>query len=292
MILKLCRWAFGAVLALWVPGAAPVLAQNEIREAPRPNIVLILADDLGFTDISPFGSEIMTPNIAALASEGISFTNYHTAASCAPTRAMLLTGVDSHKNGVPNIPEALPPEQKKHGHYQGVLSHNVVTVATLLKDAGYHTYMTGKWHLGKTPGLLPSARGFERTIAMADSGADNWEQKPFLPIYRKANWFADGKELQLPEDFYSSKYFIDKSIEFIEENRTDDRPFFSYIPFQAVHIPVQAPREFTEKYMGVYDEGWTVMREERRRTAEAMGIIPPDIDTVVTPGTLDWDSLN
>lgn len=258
----------------------------------RPNIVLILADDLGFTDISSFGGEINTPNIAALAAQGLSFTNYHTAASCAPTRGMLLTGVDSHRNGVPNIPEALPPEQKEHENYQGVLSKKVVTVATMLKDSGYHTYMTGKWHLGKDPDLLPYARGFERTITMADTGADNWEQKPYLPIYEKANWFADGKEHSLPDEFYSSKYFIDKTIEFIESNRKDGKPFFSYIPFQAVHIPVQAPREFTQKYMGVYDEGWTIMREKRRLAAEKLGIIPPDTKTTITPGTQDWDLLS
>lgn len=288
------RMKFGLVVASAAIIASvvsnPHRAQAEAI-APRPNIVLILADDLGYTDISTFGGEISTPNIAALAQQGISFTNYHTAASCAPTRAMILTGVDSHRNGVPNIPEALPPEQKKHTNYQGVLGDNVVTVATLLREAGYHTYMTGKWHLGKTPELLPSARGFDRTIAMADTGADNWEQKPYLPIYKKANWFADGKEHTLPEDFYSSKYFIDKSIEFIESNRADGKPFFSYIPFQAVHIPVQAPREFTKKYLGAYDEGWTVMRERRRQAAIRLGIVPPETETVVTPGTGDWEAL-
>jgi len=149
----------------------------------RPNIVLILADDLCFTDISPFGSEIDTPNIAELAAAGVSFTNYHTAGSCAPARAMLLTGVDSHRNGVPNIPEALPPEQQQYENYQGVLNDKVVTLSTILQDAGYHTYMTGKWHLGHTPELLRSSRGFDRTIAMADTGADNWDPRPYLPIY-------------------------------------------------------------------------------------------------------------
>ena len=105
--------------------------------AKRPNVVLILADDLGFTDISPFGSEISTPNIAKLAADGFSFTNYHTAANCAPARAMLLTGVDSHRNGVPNIPEAIPAEQMEFDHYQGVLGKNVVTLASLLKASGY-----------------------------------------------------------------------------------------------------------------------------------------------------------
>ena len=261
------------------------------QQSDRPNIVLILADDLGYTDISPFGSEISTPNIARLAAEGLSFTNYHTAGSCAPARAMLLTGVDSHRNGVPNIPEALPAEQMAYDHYQGVLNDKVVTLANVLQAGGYHTYMTGKWHLGHTPELLPSARGFDRTIAMADTGADNWEQRTYLPIYDEANWYADGAEHTLPDDFYSSEYFIDKTIEFIASNAEDDQPFFAYVPFQAVHMPVQAPREFSDKYAGVYDEGWTVMREKRRLAAEEAGVIPEGTEAVVTPGTLIWDNL-
>lgn len=261
------------------------------QEAKKPNVVLILADDLGYTDIAPFGSEIDTPNIARLAQEGLSFTNYHTAANCAPARAMLLTGVDSHRNGVPNIPESIPPEQMAFDHYQGVLSDNVVTLASLLQANGYHTYMTGKWHLGHTPSLLPSARGFDRTIAMADTGADNWEQRTYLPIYQEANWYADGERHTLPDDFYSSEYFIDKTIEFIDSNQADDQPFFAYIPFQAVHMPVQAPKEFSDKYAGVYDEGWTVMREKRRVAAEAAGVIPQSTPMQVTPGTLEWESL-
>ena len=262
------------------------------QQSDRPNILLILADDLGYTDISPFGSEINTPNIARLAAEGLSFTNYHTAGSCAPARAMLLTGVDSHRNGVPNIPEALPAEQMVYEHYQGVLNDKVITLANVLQAGGYHTYMTGKWHLGHTPELLPSARGFDRTIAMADTGADNWEQRTYLPIYDQANWYADGVEHTLPDDFYSSEYFIDKTIEFIASNAEDGQPFFAYIPFQAVHMPVQAPREFSDKYTGVYDEGWAVMRGKRRLAAERAGVIPVGTEAVVTPGTLVWDSLS
>ena len=282
---------FSTHLAMILPGCFLTLNLAYAQGPDRPNVVLILADDLGYTDISPFGSEISTPNIARLAEQGLSFVNYHTAGSCAPARAMLLTGVDSHRNGVPNIPEALPPEQMAYAHYQGVLSENVVTLADLLQANGYHTYMTGKWHLGHTPELLPSARGFDRTIAMADTGADNWEQRTYLPIYDRANWYADGEEHTLPDDFYSSAYFVDKTIEFIDSNEEDNQPFFAYIPFQAVHMPVQAPREFSDKYAGVYDEGWTAMREQRRIAAEAAGIIPAGTEMVVTPGTLDWDNL-
>ncbi|WP_269620978.1 arylsulfatase [Zhongshania sp. BJYM1] len=257
----------------------------------RPNIVLILADDLGFSDIASYGSEIQTPSLDALAASGISFTNYHTAASCAPTRAMLLTGVDSHRNGVPNIPESIPPEHQVHENYRGVLSRNAVTIASMLQSAGYHTYMAGKWHLGKARDELPYRRGFSRTITMADTGADNWEQKPYIPIYKKANWFADGEETTLPSDFYSSEFLVDKTIEFIDSN-SDSQPFFAYIPFQAVHIPVQAPKEFTEKYIKTYTQGWHVLREQRQKRSKELGIIPADSDMMTMSSTNDWDSLS
>ena len=178
------------------------LAVLSVEASNRPNIVFLLADDLGYTDIAPYGSEVKTPALSKLAEEGIRFTNYHTAANCAPSRAMLLTGVNNHLAGIPNIPEMLAPEQMVHENYQGVLGDNVVTIATLLEGSGYHTYMAGKWHLGAEPGKLPSQRGFERTVALMDSGADNWEQRPYLPIYDEANWFADGKRFELPDDFY------------------------------------------------------------------------------------------
>lgn len=269
-----------------IAGAQVSVAQE------RPNIVLVLADDLGFTDLGSYGSEIDTPTLDALALEGVRFTNYHTAANCAPARAMLLTGVDAHIAGVPNIPEMLAPEQRRHSHYQGVLGNNVVTVATLLEGAGYHTYMAGKWHLGVGDGQLPSERGFQRTVALADSGADNWEQRPYIPIYDNANWYADGKEYQLPEDFYSSRFLVDKTIEFIDSNIDDGMPFFAYLPFQAVHIPVQAPQEFIDHYMGVYDGGWHALREQRYAQATERGIVPAGIDMSRMSTTGDWDALD
>ena len=268
------------------------IAVEESAALKRPNIVLILADDLGYTDIAPYGSEINTPTLSALAQSGVSFTNYHTAANCAPARAMLLTGVDAHLAGVPNIPEMLAPEQRRHAHYQGVLGNNVVTVATLLEDAGYHTYMAGKWHLGAKSGELPSQRGFERTVALADSGADNWEQRPYIPLYDKANWYADGQEYELPEDFYSSRFLVDKTIEFIGSNLDDEQPFFAYLPFQAVHIPVQAPQEFIDPYMGAYEIGWELLREERLSRAVELGIVPEGAGVVRMATTADWQLLD
>lgn len=275
------------LVALSVVAFVPAAYANE-----RPNIVFLLADDLGYTDIAPYGSEISTPALSRLAEEGFRFTNYHTAANCAPARAMLLTGVNNHLAGVPNIPEMISPEQMAQENYQGVLGDNVVTIATLLEDAGYHTYMAGKWHLGAGPGKLPSQRGFERTVALLDSGADNWEQRPYLPIYERANWFADGARLELPDDFYSSRFLIDKTIEFIASNLSDGQPFFAYVPFQAVHIPVQAPQEYTDRYMGVYDGGWDKLREARNARAAALGIVPEAAPMTRMQTTTDWNALS
>jgi arylsulfatase/uncharacterized sulfatase len=268
------------------------LAVLSVEASNRPNIVFLLADDLGYTDIAPYGSEVKTPALSKLAEEGIRFTNYHTAANCAPSRAMLLTGVNNHLAGIPNIPEMLAPEQMVHENYQGVLGDNVVTIATLLEGSGYHTYMAGKWHLGAEPGKLPSQRGFERTVALMDSGADNWEQRPYLPIYDEANWFADGKRFELPDDFYSSRFLIDKTIEFIDNNLDDGKPFFAYVPFQAVHIPVQAPQEYIDRYMGVYDEGWDQLRQTRHDRAVELGILPEAVSMNRMSTTADWETLS
>ena len=272
--------------------SANSLSASSLAASQRPNIVLVLADDLGFSDLGSYGSEINTPNLDAIAEEGLRFSNYHTAANCAPARAMLLTGVDAHLAGVPNIPEMLPPELQQYEHYQGVLGDNVVTVATLLEDAGYHTYLAGKWHLGAGLGKLPSQRGFERTVALADSGADNWEQRPYIPLYDTANWYANGEPYQLPDDFYSSRFLVDKTIEFIDSNLADGVPFFAYLPLQAVHIPVQAPQAYIDRYMGVYDEGWDVLRDARNARSIELGIVPPDTDMVRMSTTDDWLALS
>jgi arylsulfatase/uncharacterized sulfatase len=151
--------------------------------------------------------------------------------------------------------------------------------------------MAGKWHLGAGPGQLPSQRGFERTVALMDSGADNWEQRPYLPIYDQANWFADGDRFDLPEDFYSSRFLIDKTIEFIGSNLEDGKPFFAYVPFQAVHIPVQAPQEYIDRYMGVYDEGWEQLRQARHDRAVALGVLPGSVPMARMATTQDWGAL-
>lgn len=278
-----------ALLAITLAfGASLSTAQTA---ASRPNIVLLLADDLGYSDLGSYGSEIATPNIDALARSGVRFSNYHTPASCAPTRAMLMTGLDSHRAGVANMSEAIPAAQSTEPGYGGVLLDSAITVATRLKDTGYHTYMTGKWHLGKQPGDLPNDRGFERSFALGDTGADNWDNKSYLPPYVDANWFEDGVETDLPDDFYSSEFLVDKAIEYIDSN-DDGQPFFSYVAFQAVHIPVQAPREYTEKYLDSYDGGWASLRQARYAGSQREGISKPGIEMQEMPTTQNWEALS
>ncbi|MBF7730481.1 arylsulfatase [Pseudomonas sp. N040] len=283
MRIPFAGYTLGLLLALLAGPAA----------AAQPNIVLLLADDWGFSDVGAFGGEMATPNLDALAGQGMRFSNFHVAASCAPTRSMLLTGVDNHRNGVGNMPETIPQSHQGQPGYLGVLDTNVVTVASLLRDSGYHTYISGKWHLGHEPHNLPPARGFERSVIQADSGSDNWEMKPYLSLKPEVSWYENGERLHsLPEDFYSSTFFVSKAIEQIESNRDSGQPFFSYIAFQANHIPLQAPQQFIDKYKGRYDQGWNALRQQRRDKAIELGLIPPGTPMTEMATTLDWAALS
>jgi arylsulfatase A-like enzyme len=259
----------------------------------RPNIVLLLADDWGFSDVGSFGGEIATPHLDALAARGMRFSNFHVSASCSPTRAMLLTGVDNHLNGVGNMRETIPRAHLGKPGYLSVLNERVVTVASLLKDSGYRTYVSGKWHLGKEPHNLPDRRGFDRSLVQGDSGSDNWETgKRYLDLTDKVYWFEDGREARMPSDYYSSTFFVDKMLSYLQQGGGERRPFFAYLAFQANHLPVQAPPEFIAKYKGRYKNGWTALRQERRDRAAALGLIPKDTAMVTMASTRDWDALS
>jgi arylsulfatase/uncharacterized sulfatase len=274
-------------------GLTLIVCNAMAADRARPNIVLLLADDWGFSDVGSFGGEIATPHIDELARRGMRFSNFHVSASCSPTRAMLLTGVDNHRSGVGNMRETIPRAHVGKPGYLSVLNTRVVTVASLLQDSGYRTYVAGKWHVGKEPHNLPPARGFDRSLIQADSGSDNWESaKRYLDLTDKVNWFEDGRQAVMPTDYYSSKFFVDKTIEYIDSGAQLKKPFFAYVAFQANHIPLQAPQEFIAKYKGRYDKGWTVLRQERRDRAIALGLIPKDTPMLTMRTTADWDALS
>ena len=261
----------------------------------RPNVVVILVDDAGLTDFTPFGGEAKMPAIQTLAERGIKFSNYHTSPLCAPSRAMLLTGIDNHRTGIATIPEVLTANQAGQPGYSMFLEPGVRTLADRLKAEDYRTYMTGKWHLGSGAQDLPNSHGFDRSFALDASGADNWEQKPYMGYYDFAPWYEDGKPADLPEDFYSSKFIVDRMIRYLESDKQPNRrqPFFSYLAFQAIHIPVQAPREVTDSYNGVYDQGWHQLRKMRHQRAIALGLIAPDTALAEMPAnSRDWGNLS
>ncbi len=180
-----------------VAGLIAVLAITTISPAAdtprRPNIVIILGDDLGFADMGSFGSEIRTPNLDSLAKEGVRFTNFYTHASCSPTRSMLLSGVDTHVNGLGNMDEWTAPNQRGVPGYEGHLNDRVVTLPQLLRDGGYHTYMVGKWHLGKQPDQIPAARGFEHDFSLLDGAGSYWDMTNLTAASPKSVFTEDGR---------------------------------------------------------------------------------------------------
>ena len=281
-----------AAAILWLASLLPASAQQEAPTAARrPNIIVIMVDDAAFMDFGVYGGEARTPNIDRLAASGAMMTNYHTSPLCSPSRAMLLTGMDSHRTGLSTIEEVLPPELKGKPGYTLSLEPGVLTIADRLKLAGYRTLMSGKWHLGHGDGDLPNHHGFDRSLALDASGADNWAAKAYMPYYKDAPWFEDGAPAKLPDEFYSSELLVDRLIQYIDEGERS-APYFGYLAFQAVHIPVQAPKEFSDHYAGKFDAGWEATRRARWDRAVASGIVPADAPFAGMPADArTWLSL-
>jgi arylsulfatase len=251
--------------------APPIQAQ----QPKKPNIVMIVADDMGFADLGSYGSEIRTPNLDAIAKAGVRFTNFYTHASSSPTRSMLLTGVDTHLNGLGNMDEWTAPNQLGVDGYEGYLNNRVATLPQLLKGAGYHTYMVGKWHLGKQPDQIPAARGFERDFSLLDGAASYWDMTNFTAAAPKTVFTENGRYLtRLPDDYYATKTYTDKLIGFIDESRADGKPFFAYVAHQAPHDPFHLPKDWRNRHVGEYDKGWDAVRQERLKKQIELGITP------------------
>jgi len=267
--------------------------QEPAEESRPPNIVLILVDDMGYTDIGAFGSEVATPNLDALAFAGVRLTNFHSSPQCAPTRSMLLSGSDNHKAGMGSMfgSRMIVGEYGDQEGYEQHLHPRVATLPERLGDAGYHTYMAGKWHLGSGPDQAPGPadRGFDRSFALMSGSGSHFGYPTINPL---AVYREDGERIDtLPGDFYSSITYTDKMIEYIGGNRGDDKPFFGYLALTAPHWPLQAPAEYMDLYKGMYDEGYDVLREHRIKRAEELGVVPevdPDLFNAVGQS---WDEL-
>ena len=278
------RLASSLLLALLVI-AAPAQAKER-----RPNFLVIVADDLGYSDIGAFGGEIRTPNLDRLALDGIRLAGFHTAPTCSPTRSMLLSGTDNHLAGLGTMAELIRPNQKGKPGYEGYLRRDVATLAERLSDGGYRTLFSGKWHLGLTPEQDPHARGFQRSFALLQGGHNHFG----TDVGTTATYTEQGKALtKLPSDFYSSDYFATRLVDFLGERPGKaDQPFFAYLAFTAPHWPLQAHADDIARYKGRYDAGFAVLREQRLARQRELGILPADV-AAHTPRNRDgsWDSL-
>jgi arylsulfatase A-like enzyme len=279
--------------------SAPVAPQK------RPNILYIMADDLGYSDIHAFGGEIETPNLDALAASGHLLANHHTGTVCAITRAMLISGTDHHlvgegTMGAPNDERAGLPG------YEGYLNDSALSVAQLLKDAGYHTYMAGKWHIGSgiagvnKGGKTPDQWGFEHSYALLGGAAANHFAHEAAD---SKNYTEDGRYVQPGQpgqpggpgvggapatSFYSTDFYTQRLISYIDTQKGDGKPFFAYAAYTSPHWPLQVPEPWLHKYAGRYDAGYDAIRNARIARQKALGLIPQDFQPYGgAPETLD-----
>ena len=261
------------------------------KEETRPNILLIVVDDMGYSDIGPFGGEVRTPALDSLAKSGMRFTDFHTSVSCSPTRSMLLSGTDNHLAGLGNMSEGLFPNQIGEPGYEGHLSNRVVSMATLLRDTGYFTCMSGKWHLGEEVEHDPYNKGFQKAYTMLQGGASHFDTEwmmyaNYTPIYRE-----NGVRVHVPKGFYSTEFYTDKIMEYID-SRDAGKPFFAYLSYTAVHDPIHVPDKWLDKYKGRYDKGYEALRKERLNSLQKLGFIPEDtVPFPRLPMIPDWENI-
>ncbi|MBT5186533.1 MAG: arylsulfatase [Kordiimonadaceae bacterium] len=283
--------------ALFITGCdAPVekIIEQPDETVKQPNILLILADDMGYSDLGSFGSEISTPNLDKLAMDGIRLSNLYAAAACSPSRTMLLSGADSHRAGMGTMYNDQAANQLGQPGYEGYMNKDVVSISSLLQDAGYHTYMTGKWHLGYDEDFSPKARGFDQSFALLQGGGGHFDDRTMMVDFETAQYRENGKMTSLPDDFYSSEFYTNKMIEYIKSGENDDKPFFGYLAYTAPHWPLQAPDDYIDKYKGKYDEGYGALTERRLKSLKEIGLIDEKVEAMPPfyPEDQNWENLS
>lgn len=306
--LALLPVSLAALLAVFTQAA--LSATDELSK--RPNIVLLVGDDMGLGDIGPFGSEIYTPSLNMMAQDGVRFSNFHASPVCSITRSQLLTGNNNIEIGLASFDYAVYPEAKGKPGYEGYLTGNAVTIQELLRDAGYDTYQTGKWHLGgQHGGRGPHEMGFTHSYGILAGGSNHWNNGDMLPNMSHPDsqkaakagqippmidmpFFEDGKPVERPLGIYSDDLYTGKMLGFMEQSRRADKPFFAYLAFTTAHLPIQAPGGLAERYYEQYLElGWDGLKAQRMQQLIDAGILPQDSKLPPqNPITRPWDSLN
>ncbi|OOG70573.1 arylsulfatase [Algoriphagus sp. A40] len=262
--------------------------QKEIQHPSPPNILLIVADDLGYADLGSFGGNIETPNLDQLAKEGIRFSRFHTAPFCAVTRAMLLSGNFNHVAGMgsQDLVTGVPG-------YEGRLSDRIIPFPALLQNSGYHTYMAGKWHLGLTSEANPANKGFEKSFVTMQGGANHYSNRGIFPETPISIYSENGEPATWPEGAYSTDYYTDKLISYLDADQKDEKPFFVFAAYTSPHWPLQVDSTYWKKYEGRFDEGYEKWRERRLESLKKSGMIPESATLPpLHPRVKPWDSLS
>ena len=280
----------------------PTSAAAAPGDLQQPNIMMVLLDDLGYTDLGAYGGEAETPNIDALTRESTQFTNFHAYPLCAPTRAALMTGQDPHQVGLGSMENLTPPgvPQTTPG-YKGSLEGDFTGIADTLSDTGYDTYQVGKWHLGEEPGQTPQDTGFDENFTLYDAGASYFSdggrlskrtQEPFDTVIYERN----GERIdKLPEDFFATRSYTDEMLQMVEKSVESDTPFFSYLAYTAPHDPLHVEnKELIEKYLNLYldDYNYDKLRDNRIQRMVELGLIENDPATRWPEQVPEWDTLN
>jgi arylsulfatase A-like enzyme len=255
----------------------------------KSNIIIILADDMGFSDLGSFGSEINTPNLDRLAKEGLRLTSFYNSGRCCPSRAALLTGLYPHQAGIGDM-----VQDKGRPAYQGFLSENSVTIAQLLKTKGYHTIVSGKWHVGLVPSAFATNRGFDRSFTMQNNGSSYFNSEPIYNDGRKVTFLLNGKEMQRQDTaVYLTQAITDFAIKSLDELKTSSDPFFLYLAYTAPHWPIQALPEDIARYKGKYSKGWNEIRKQRFEKQKKLGIGKKDWKLSESYSPADkWEALS
>ncbi len=272
-------------MRLRFPAALLALAACSDPAPEPPNFLVLIADDLGYTDIGAFGGEIRTPNLDRLAASGTRFTSFYTAATCSPTRAMLLSGVDHHRAGLGGMASLMGEDLEGRIGYEGYLNEHVLHLPKIMRENGYHTSIAGKWHLGQAEDQSPPARGFDRSFVLLTGAASHFEDAAPVDSFDPIRYRRDGELVPLPAGFYSTRTYTDELIGYIREATEAGKPFFALGTYTAPHWPLQVPDEFLDLYAGAYDDGWERLVERRIAGAKRLGVIK---ETIAAPPLPDY----
>lgn len=276
---------------MWVLIFGFACSENSTKEpepTKSPNILLIVADDLGYADLGSFGGDIDTPNLDELAKRGVRFSRFHASPFCATSRAMFLTGNDNHIAGM-----GVQGLNADTVGYEGHLSDRIIPFPAVLQKAGYSTFMSGKWHLGLRPEDNPHQKGFEHSFVLVESSGNHYSSKGIWKKNPISPYTEDGVETTWNEGDYSTDVYTDKLISYISQSQKEERPFFGFAAYTSPHWPLQVDEKYWKKYEGRYDEGYEVLKEKRFESLKKAGMIPENAVLPPShPRVKPWDSLS